>query len=355
MKGYKHYVPIIKSKQAELEAVRGLSSITKQNITPLLELIPVAWDFQKEAPKMSLKEHLDKSAGKIKKAWGCDLRFFMDLYLLNIAGTFAGHHPLEYFFNELAKYELDVIPVIGLTQTHDYQQAVSNIAHKNKKRVCLRIRKEDIDDMLELALAIEKTLNALKINAFDCDLVLDLENLPSKIPDDFVESLLDAIEYFPFLKDWCSFTLASSSFPLVLEVQQNNDKLMPRNDLLLWQTLIKADIPRLPSFGDYAIQHPELSDLDFRFIKSSVNLRYATDKAWLVFKGREKVRHGYEQFNDICRLLVKRKEYYGSEYSWGDGYIERCANNEDGPGNATTWRKVAFSHHITLTVEQVTT
>lgn len=355
MKGHRHYVPILKSKQGELEAVRGLSTITKQNITPLLEVIPVPWDFQQDKPKMSLKDHLDKSAVKINKAFGCDLIFFLDMMLLNMTGSIAGIHPLEYFFNELNKYSLKVIPTIGLAQSIDYQQAISSIAKKNENGICLRVKKEDIEDILELNDTIDKLLDILDIGTFDCDLVLDLENIPLNISGSFLDTILDAIEYFPFLNEWRSFTLAASSFPLILDIQQDDDKLLPRHDLLLWRSIVskKPALPRLPSFGDYAMQHPDLSDLDFRFIKSSVNLRYATDKAWLVYKGREKVRHGFGQFNDICRLLLKRKEYYGPDYSWGDEYIKRCANNEDGPGNASTWRKVGFSHHITLTAEQV--
>jgi len=355
MEGYRHYVPILKSKQAELEAVRGLSPVTKQSITPLLELIPVQWDFSKKIPKMSLKEHLDKSVAKINKAFGCDLRFFIDLMLLNMTETIDGLHPIEYFFDELAKHNLDVLPTIGLAQSIDYQLATLNVVNKNERGLCLRVRKEDIEDILELNNSIDDIFDVFNTSAANCDLIIDIETLPSTIEDCFIDSILDAIEYFPYLNEWRSFTLAASSFPRILEIQQSNDKLLPRQDLSLWRSIVakKSILPRLPSFGDYAIQHPDLSDLDFRFIKSSVNLRYATDNAWLVYKGREKVRHGFAQFNDICRLLLKREEYYGPDYSWGDGYINRCANNEDGPGNGSTWRRVGFSHHITLTAEQV--
>lgn len=350
---YRHYVPILKSKLAELDSVRGLSPAIKQNISPLLELIPVPWDFPSNKPKMSLKEHLDKSASKINKAWGSDLRFFLDLVLLDSTGKIAGLHPLEYIFNELTI--CNVIPTTGLTQVDDYQQAVANIIAKDKKGICLRVKKEDIEDMLELSTTIDNVLHLLNTSTVECDLVLDLENLPLGISDSFLESILDVIEFFPYLKEWRSFTLAASSFPVILEIQQNDDKLLPRYELSLWRSVVanKATLPRLPSFGDYAIQHPDLSDLDFRFIKSSVNLRYATDEFWLVYKAREKVRHGFDQFNDICRLLLKRKEYSGSDYSWGDGYIKRCADNKDGPGNPTTWRKAGFSHHITLTANLV--
>lgn len=355
MKEHKHYVPILKTKLAELDALRGLSPDIKQNITPLLELIPVPWDFKTNTPKMSLKEHLDKSASKISKALGPDLRFFLDLVLLDSSGTIFGLHPLEYFYDELSKHKVFVIPTTGLTQVDDYQQAVANIVSKDDKGACLRVKKEDLEDILLLNDSIDNVLDILGTITFKCDLVIDLEYLPLDNSDEFLESILDAIQYFPYLKEWRSFTLAASSFPEIPDIKQSDNKLLPRHEMALWRSVLanKTILPRIPSFGDYAIQHPELSDLDFRFIKSSVNLRYATDKAWLVYKGREKNRYGYVQFNDICRLLLNRNEYCGADYSWGDGYINRCAIDEDGPGNPQKWRQAGFSHHITLTASQI--
>ena len=357
MKGHRHYIPILKSKLAELDSVGGLSPEVKQNITPLVELIPVPWDFEKKKPKMSLKEHLDKFTVKLNKRWGPNLRFFLDLALVNFADTVDGLHPLEYLFGQLAKTKVKVIPTTGLNQTGSYLQAVANIVAQSNMGVCIRVKKEDIEDILELTEMLDDVIDTLNIDASECDLVIDLEYLPSVVSTDFLESIVDTIQYFPYLNQWRSFTLASSSFPEILDIQQNDNKLLPRHDLALWRSVIanKSILSRLPSFGDYAIQHPDLTDLDFRFIKSSVNLRYATDTAWLVYKGREKNRHGHDQFNEICRLLLQRKEYSGPDYSWGDGYIKKCADNEDGPGNTTTWRKVAFSHHITLTAGQVST
>src|SRR2546426_10562869 len=54
----------------------------------------------------------------------------------------------------------------------------------------------------------------------------------------------------------------------------------------------------------------------------------------------------FDQFNDLCKMVIERPEYCGTEFSWGDFYIYKCAHNQDGLGNATTWRQVGTTHHI---------
>ncbi len=357
MEGYRHYIPILKSKQGELEAIRELSPVAKQSITPLVEIIPVPWDFDKNLPKVPLKQHFDKSISKVKKCFGSEYTFFIDLGLVKMSEPIFGLHPLEYFLRELLLNELNFVPTIDLYQNEACLQAVANMVNHNGKGLCIRIKKEDVNDLLELQTNLDTLLNNLSLHPHDCHVIIDYDILPNELSVQFIDDIVDVIEFFPYVEEWQTFTFAASSFPLVLEVDKDDSKYLPRNEFILWLAILdkKTTLPRLPSFGDYAIQHPELSDLDFRYIKSSVNLRYAVEKAWLVYKGREKVRHGYDQFNSLCRLLIMRKEYSGEDYSWGDGYIKRCADNDDGPGNASTWRKVGFSHHMTLTAEQVVT
>jgi hypothetical protein len=85
----------------------------------------------------------------------------------------------------------------------------------------------------------------------------------------------------------------------------------------------------------------------------SAIIRYSTDDNWLLVKGRNVRDHGYEQFNDLSRLLVANPAFKGPEFSWGDKYIAACAADKERPGNATTWRKVGTNHHITLVADQL--
>jgi hypothetical protein len=82
-------------------------------------------------------------------------------------------------------------------------------------------------------------------------------------------------------------------------------------------------------------------------------LRYTTDEDWLVFKERNVIRHGFDQFNSICRTLVGRREFKGAGYSAGDTAISACAVPGSSSGNAMTWRRIGTNHHLTLVVDQL--
>ena len=146
--------------------------------------------------------------------------------------------------------------------------------------------------------------------------------------------------------------LAAASFPEDLsDVSAATIVTLPRHEWDLWKTLQRkpAALPRRDLiFGDYAMAHPVAKTLDPRTMRMSANIRYTTQDEWLVIKGRNVRQYGFSQYFDLCRLLVERPEYSGRTYSWGDGYIADCAEGMQGPGNATTWRKVGVNHHLTL-------
>ena len=42
----RHYVPVLKWKQGEYQALYRLSNAVKDNLTPLLEIPPIGFDFE---------------------------------------------------------------------------------------------------------------------------------------------------------------------------------------------------------------------------------------------------------------------------------------------------------------------
>jgi hypothetical protein len=151
--------------------------------------------------------------------------------------------------------------------------------------------------------------------------------------------------------------LAAASFPEDLsEVDAATVSTLTRREWELWSMLQRRPtlLPRQDLvFGDYGIAHPVPKELDPRTMRMSASIRYTTPDSWLVIKGRNVRQYGFEQYFDLCRALVQRREYRGASFSWGDEFISKCAERESGPGNATTWRKVGTNHHITLVARQL--
>ncbi|MDP3049234.1 MAG: beta family protein [Thermodesulfovibrionales bacterium] len=350
-----HYVPILQSKRAEFSALHQLSNDAKVRLTPLINIIPVPWNHAKNEPTKTLKAHLDRIIAYIEKLWGGDYSLFLDLmYVASNNEVIEGKHSAIYCLETLRHYSHKIIPVTGLDRDDNYQNAIKSIVKRHKSGICFRIQQTELDDLDELADTLNGLLRKFNIEAKFCDVILDFQALPLQDVRDPVTYIAGIIKAFPYVTKWRTFTIAGSNFPKILEMNADSDTLIPRAEYLLWRQIVTSGkIQRLPSFGDYSIQHPEISDLDFRKIKSSVNLRYATENHWRVYKAREKFRYGYDQFNDICNDLITTQEYYGSHFSEGDKYIDRCAKNTNGPGTPEIWRKVGFNHHMTLIAKQL--
>ena len=56
----------------------------------------------------------------------------------------------------------------------------------------------------------------------------------------------------------------------------------------------------------------------------------------------------------VYRAIVKSGQFAGAEFSTADAYIARAAEDyRCGPGNATTWRQLNTTHHITQVVSDI--
>jgi hypothetical protein len=65
-----HYVPILKSKAAELRALNHLTVMERSRVTPLLEIIP---------GQVSTKKQLETLTKQLVDAWGLKDPLFIDL------------------------------------------------------------------------------------------------------------------------------------------------------------------------------------------------------------------------------------------------------------------------------------
>lgn len=351
------YVPMLKAKQGEFQALRNLTSWTKDSVRPLLEAAPLdGYGDNEPAPtKPEVHTSLSRISKQIETSWGVDLPFFLDLgYVEGDPRLSAGLHPLERVFDDLRERGARGTPVTSLTRDASYQEAVGVTAGEDSRGVCVRLTPSDLEDPEEAIAATLELARALEVAVEDVDLILDLGTLPQSIGTSVlaVDVTLRNLER---RDDWRSITVASTGFPSVADFDADSINFARRSDWDLWQRIQNRDLPRSPSFGDYGVFGTQgvASGPPPRFAPSP-NLRYTTDDDWLVLKARGP-KHGNDQFNDLCADLVKRDEYSGSDFSWADGYIQRCADNIDGPGNATKWIEVGTNHHITFVDDQLAT
>ena len=352
-----HYVPILKGKEGEYLALKDLTILAKNGLTPVIEIPSIPYDFDNERPAKTVEKHIEKVVQKIETCWGVDRAMFLDFSLIPPSELMPdGSQPIKFIFDGARQRNLRLIPVTGVDRTDEYQNAVKEANDQDNYGICFRLAGEDFEDMVELGAKVNSLLSLFGVAPSDVDLLVDLESVIGSQSGTLLLAARSVIGTLPLVRDWRTLTLAASAFPQDLQhLPAQTMTPVPRTEWLTWRTLAASGhkLLRVPTFGDYAIAHPVPNELDPRIIRMSAQLRYTTDEDWLVFKERNVIRHGFDQFNNICRTLVARPEFKGEGYSAGDTAINACAVPGASSGNAMTWRRIGTNHHLTLVVDQL--
>jgi len=357
---HKHYVPILKAKEGEFKALNETAATTKDSITPLMEVVDLPWDYDNDIEAKTIEDHLSKIGRKIQDNWGANRRIFVDSNQIDGRRKMSDGitHHLIHLFNDFRGKGLATIPTTGIERHMDYKSAVASIVSADKRGICLRLQNIDLSKP-NLKAIIYADLTLYSVSPEETDLVIDIQSL---IGADIALVALGIVTFtntiLPYLHEWRSLTVASSAFPTDLsDIAVGTISTIDRDDWNLWNLLLAAAIARLPSFGDYAIAHPESVDLDPRLMTISASIRYTCDKDWLILRGKSTKLLGWGQYHALCQTLISlgMPPYCGPTFSWGDKYISDCSNPSPtvGPGNATVWRKVATNHHLEKVVSQI--
>jgi len=349
------YVPCLRWKQGEYQAVLGLSDTARSFITPLIEVPEIGYDFENQRDNKTIEKHLEPFAKRVRKKWGKEPCFVDALHLPPERMMADGNHPIIYVFERLRALKCNAVPVVGFSRNTKYKQAVRKVASEDKHGLCIRVTIEEAAKP-SLSSNIDALLSATQVEAMDCDLVLDL-GAPNFEPVDGFSKLVEAlIKKIPNLGQWRTFTLIGSAFPSSMGEVKQGSTIKPRSEWILYKILAasleKAGI-RLPTFGDYGINHPNILMLDMRPIKPASTVRYATDDAWYIVKGPNVRDNGYGQYRQHCQTVIDSGLYSGPEFSEGDAYIKKCADGTGKTGNLTTWRNVGTNRHIEKVVQDV--
>jgi hypothetical protein len=351
-----HYVPVLKGRDGEYGALKQLNDAARSKLTPLIEIPPVPWDFEKKIPQKSLDSHLEKVAAKLLKSWGKEHPIFLDtLWLAGPAKMKNGLHPLTYILQAGRTLDLKIVPVTGFMRERGHVDICKSAHRDDKRGVCLRLLREDLMSNDGPGSDLQRLLDELSASPREVDLLLDLRSLATGQATETAETI-KLIRRIPELRRWRSFTICGTSFPSTLaNLPMEACSYIARLEWGLWNGL-REQLPeetRQPTFGDYAIAHPEPSEVDPRIMKASAAIRYTSSNNWLVVRGRGLKKYKFDQFYALSRNLTRRPEYRGKDFSWGDGYIEGCGRQVFGKGNLTTWRQVGTSHHLAFVLDQI--
>jgi hypothetical protein len=341
------YLPVVKWKMGEYSAISELHESVRASIAPVIEVPGVPWNFNTDAPAKSLESHLDAVAEQIQEHLEGVPEFFVDGRLL------TGDDGVSHLAALLERVnDRRCRPAISVDQPgfEADLQAARELMRQADSEVLLRVspRKR----FGRFAADIAQQLGTERPR---CNLMIDCGDIRQDDLD-IVGVAASAAFESAVKSGWASLALASTSFPQYLSEVRPPYAELPRLEWLLYRELLgelEGGDPR-PIYADYAVTSRNVDELDPRMISVSAAIRYTGDTAFHIFKGQSLRRHSFEQFRTLSNFLTDRAEIYkGSEFSWGDDFIAKCASGEGKVGNNTTWRKVATNHHITLVVSQL--
>jgi hypothetical protein len=353
------YVPVLKGKQGEFGALQSLDERWRSMIKPCIEVPAVAYDFENKKPKVSLDRHLAAIADKLRRSWGPS-PFFLDLSPLpSGARTEDGTHPADRLFDVCKQKGLRPIPVSTPQLDNIHQDALARKAKEHGNGLCLRLLVEVLLDGDPVQI-IKSLMARVKItDRANTDIILDVDYVMGSHVTAVRNGVLSVLSRLPGVEAWRSVTLVGCGFPEnLIGLTPGTVVAFPRTEWMLWKGMSSKDLApaRMPTFGDYAIQHPTQKEVDQRVVGPSASIRYTTNGQWLIFRGRG-VRTpksgGLSQYKKLSQDLIAHEDYSGKEFCWGDRYISDCARGAVSTGGMPLWRQIGTNHHITFVSHQV--
>ena len=368
MRAGKIYVPCFRWKQGEYQALLKLPPSTRDLLLPIFDVAEFfaddpegSFDHEDGKPAKTIDKHLSKFAKRVREKWGTD-ECFVDLRHVEPTSRMKdGQHPAKFVFDDLRAHSVEAIPVIGINRDASYRASVIETVSIDKRGACLRSNLEEVagDRFIE---KLNQLIQELKLAPYQCDFVLDLGMPDSFEPlQDFANLLRTVIAELPYLTQWRAFGIIAHSLPVSVNKLPQGISILPRNEWLLYKRLVQdlgnAGI-RVPTYGDYAINHPAAMHLNMRFIYPKAAVKYTVLDKWFISRGeqiRGKNGIGLQQYSDLCDAVVESAYYCGPAFSWGDDYLLKCAKKQIKPGGQSRFREVGTSHHIEMVIHDLST
>jgi hypothetical protein len=292
---------------------------------------------------------------RLAKSIGPGWPFLLDFpWMVGAIERSDGEPAMQYVFSGCRRRSLDVVPVARLGRDARYLSYVAEAAAEDGRGACIRIPRTSVVGPAAGRLTdyVRQLLRTIGLTPTETDLMLDLKYVDAKDAIS-AEQVAEIINNLPNLREWRTLILASSSMPASLGAFPKGFLSdLYRQEWFLWQDLLNnSRLRRIPTFSDYAIQHPDPPiDLGGR---AYANVRYSTPDFFIIARGPHLEQQDREQYVDLCAELITRPEFKGAAYSAGDAYIANCASRIQIPGSLTDWRFAGTSHHLRQVVDQI--
>ncbi len=332
----KKYFPILLSKAGELSALSHLSQSTKEEICPIIKVLPDTYNNVETA----------------FSSWNFEgNKLFLDFSLFT---PFNSDH-INNLMSNLTQKGVDITLVLQSNSPRSYTELIKRLLEQGKiLNLCLRFPSDE-DESHNISEKISTYLLRFNIEIGQISILLDYGYLNDQNYNLVSNSAIQKISSLTNLDQILNVIVASGSFPENLGSlsPSTTPHLLQRYEWNLWQALQNNVKTRgLIKYSDYGTKNP--SYIVARF-KGSCSIKYTLPSHYLIYRGElsQNHPHGNGQYIIFAKLLVQSTNYKGSTFCWGDQRISYHAEQQltdpnNHPGNGQTWVAISQNHHISL-------
>lgn len=357
------YIPILKAKQGEFEALEKTKNSVSNKVLPLFEVAKLSErtrTTQRFAKSSTITcDYLDEVAEKIAEALHGN-KVLVDTYQwAPSSATETGEHIIPYIYEKLASLGVTAIPVVGYDRwgSTPYKEAMQELEVGVEEFYCLRLDSHAVEDAAEPEFFQEQLatiLDDLEIEPSRCIILLDFGDISHAALEDMLDKgaqITEQLDSFGFKH----IATAGCSLPPTINdavKKQNSTGKVLRKEMLLWQTL-RAQYPHINwVFGDYGVRSPNTGD-DKMSPHTNGKIRHTINKHFYIVRGHSmQIAPKGVQMYGLAKKIVESPNYLGSDFSWGDSKIDQCSREEGKPGNSTVWISIDTNHHIAFVLAE---
>lgn len=326
------YVPVLKWKQGEWQALGGLDNQIKSATTPLLEMTPSTDSFD------TCEDYVqDRALKRLAPRWHSEC--FADVNILLQYDEVSAEEAFNWIGESVKDTDLTCVPVVW-PRHHHIVEGATELAGKIG-RACIRVdRSATIQPGLSTRL--DEIATALSLDRGQVDIIVDLQNSLS------VQDARGLLSHIPSPEEWRNIILAGGAFQR--PTGTNVTAMVTRTHLQLWNQL-RGELHYPLIFSDFGAIEPEYMHIE-GYVEVVAQISYTEASSWFVARGERVSVSGWEQTQQLSAQVVNSGHFLGANFSQGDHWIANRANGAGTSGNATKLVEVRQSHHMTHVVSR---
>lgn len=345
------YTPILRNRQSEMLAFRGLAPDVREHMLPLFDVAAPT----KNVDRAAAEKYVVNNIARTEKAAHGFSWAFIDSSELNPDFRLPNDiHPLVAAAMAVAKGGARPIPVTGLHRDDAHHEAAKAVLLAGEPWLCVRLDATDVSTATMTLRSTKALLTKLGLTTERIFLLLDLQGLYGLE----VHAVgAPVIRLLGLLRSdrWAGVIVGGYGVP-----EQLSTAVPPKSKDYLSRIEQDVYIHARPHaaglsfwFADYTMLSPSVIELDWRLISKVIAPKalYTLDDAWFVVRGGAFSSHpsGYDQYHDIAADIAALDEFLGPSFSPGDQYIADRVVSTATPGSPATWITACVSHHLSLT------